>query len=286
METNNYLELSDKDIEKIFVNRIIQSENFNSYSELFIYNNEVYKIYLKNPELSKQNIDTIIKLFEYKNEVSQIKEIVLPRKLLVYNNQIVGYKMPLIKGTLLIDVLQYEKLDKTTIKSYFIQLLRIINQTRSFSFQFSFNDLHEKNIIIDKDGNLNIIDSDGFVINNNMYREQNTIVYGKYLNNSITTKEPNSIDYICLLCMILNYLLKDVKDYNFNPLSLFESSKIHNITIKEIFRKVRFKSFILTEQDIENLFSLDLNFSKHKVSILDRFKCKNQLKKIERLRLK
>ena len=67
METNNYLELSDKDIEKIFVNRIIQSENFNSYSELFIYNNEVYKIYLKNPELSKQNIDTIIKLFEYKN---------------------------------------------------------------------------------------------------------------------------------------------------------------------------------------------------------------------------
>jgi len=286
METNNYLELSDKDIEKIFVDRIIQSENFNSYSELFIYNNEVYKIYLKNPELSKQNIDTIIKLFEYKNEVSQIKEIVLPRKLLVYNNQIVGYKMPLIKGTLLIDVLQYEKLDKTTIKSYFIQLLRIINQTRSFSFQFSFNDLHEKNIIIDKDGNLNIIDSDGFVINNNMYREQNTIVYGKYLNNSITTKEPNSIDYICLLCMILNYLLKDVKDYNFNPLSLFESSKIHNITIKEIFRKVRFKSFILTEQDIENLFSLDLNFSKHKVSILDRFKCKNQLKKIERLRLK
>lgn len=115
METNNYLELSDKDIKKIFVNRIIQSENFNSYSELFIYNNEVYKIYLKNPELSKQNIDTIIKLFEYKNEVSQIKEIVLPRKLLVYNNQIVGYKMPLIKGTLLIDVLQYEKLDKTTI---------------------------------------------------------------------------------------------------------------------------------------------------------------------------
>lgn len=286
METNNYLELSDKDIEKIFVDRIIQSENFNSYSELFIYNNEVYKIYLKNPELSKQNIDTIIKLFEYKNEVSQIKEIVLPRKLLVYNNQIVGYKMPLIKGTLLIDVLQYEKLDKTTIKSYFIQLLRIINQTRSFSFQFSFNDLHEKNIIIDKDGNLNIIDSDGFVINNNMYREQNTIVYGKYLNNSITTKEPNSIDYICLLCMILNYLLKDVKDYNFNPLSLFESSKIHNITIKEIFRKVRFKSFILTEQDIENLFSLDLNFSKHKVKILARFKCKNQLKKIERLRLK
>lgn len=286
METNNYLELSDKDIEKIFANRIIQSENFNSYSELFIYNNEVYKIYLKNPELSKQNIDTIIKLFEYKNEVSQIKEIVLPRKLLVYNNQIVGYKMPLIKGTLLLMALQYEKINKTTIKSYFIQLLRIINQTRSFSFQFSFNDLHEKNIIIDKDGNLNIIDSDGFVINNKMYREQNIIVYGKYLNNSITTKEPNSIDYICLLCMILNYLLKDIKDYNFNPLTFFESSKIHNITIKEIFRRVRFKNFILTEQDIENLFSLDLNFSKHKVSILAKFKCKNQLKKIERLRRK
>lgn len=139
---------------------------------------------------------------------------------------------------------------------------------------------------IEKDGNLNIIDSDSFVINNKMYREQNIIVYGKYLNNSITTKEPNSIDYICLLCMILNYLLKDVKDYNFNPLSFFESSKIHNITIKEIFRKVRFKSFILTEQDIENLFSLDLNFSKHKVSILARFKCKNQLKKIERLHRK
>lgn len=75
METNNYLELSDKDIEKIFANRIIQSENFNSYSELFIYNNEVYKIYLKNPELSKQTLTQLSSCLNIKMKYLKLKKL-------------------------------------------------------------------------------------------------------------------------------------------------------------------------------------------------------------------
>ena len=259
-----YTLLLDRDIEKIFTHRIEQTGNFNSYSELFIYENEVYKIYMNNQELSSQNIETLKYIFKYEKELSSIKEIVLPTSFLVYNNNMVGFKMPYIKGILLLDLLQDNNIGTETKKMYFLEILKAINKTKDLSFPFSFSDLHEKNIIIDTNGNIKIIDCDGFIINNNTFKCENELVYGKYLNNVVTTKDINSIDYICLLCMIFNYL------YN-----------IDNQTLNNLIKKTKKSNFVLTANDIEELFKLDLSRLKPKASILTRIKSKITIKRFK-----
>ena len=281
MGKNKYKTISNDDINKIFKHKIIQTDNFNSYSELFIYGNDVYKIYVSNPELSEQNLEMLNLLFEFKNELSQIKEIVLPNNILVYNNHLVGFTMPFIEGTLLIDLLQ--NINHETAKSIFIRLLNIINQTRLLSFPFSFNDLHEKNIIVDSSGNLHVIDCDGFVINNKVFKENDAIAYGKYLNNNVTTKNINSIDYICLLCIILKYLLKDIKVYNLNPIEFLEDMQIQNTTLNTLIERTKKDNFILEANDIDNLFNLDFSKLNSKPLVLKRVKNKIDIYKFKRL---
>lgn len=276
-----YTLLLDRDIEKIFTHRIEQTGNFNSYSELFIYENEVYKIYMDNQELSSQNIETLKYIFKYEKELSSIKEIVLPTSFLVYNNNMVGFKMPYIKGILLLDLLQDNNIGTETKKMYFLEILKAINKTKDLSFPFSFSDLHEKNIIIDTNGNIKIIDCDGFIINNNTFKCENELVYGKYLNNVVTTKDINSIDYICLLCMIFNYLLKNIKDYNCNPIDYLENYNIDNQTLNNLIKKTKKSNFVLTANDIEELFKLDLSRLKPKASILTRIKSKITIKRFK-----
>ena len=189
--------------------------------------------------------------------------------------------MPFIEGTLLIDLLQ--NINHETAKSIFIRLINIINQTRLLSFPFSFNDLHEKNIIVDSSGNLHVIDCDGFVINNKVFKENDAIAYGKYLNNNVTTKNINSIDYICLLCMILKYLLKDKKVYNLNPIEFLEDMQVQNTTLNTLIERTKKDNFILEANDIDNLFNLDFSKLNSKPSVLKRVKNKIDIYKFKRL---
>ena len=162
MDQNKFKIMSNEDIKKIFNRKIVQTNNYNSYSELFVYGNEVYKIYMSKPELSQQNLNMLNLLFKFKNELSPIKEIVLPNNILKYNDYLVGFTMPYIEGTLLMDFLQNANVE--TAKNIFMKILYTINQVKQLNFSFSFNDLHEKNIIIDNNEELHLIDCDGFVI--------------------------------------------------------------------------------------------------------------------------
>lgn len=281
MDQNKFKIMSNEDIKKIFNRKIVQTNNYNSYSELFVYGNEVYKIYMSKPELSQQNLNMLNLLFKFKNELSPIKEIVLPNNILKYNDYLVGFTMPYIEGTLLMDFLQNANVE--TAKNIFMKILYIINQVKQLNFSFSFNDLHEKNIIIDNNEELHLIDCDGFVINNNSFKENDTIIYGKYLNNNVTTKNINSIDHICLLCMIMNYLLANIKDYSINPISFFENINTHNYVIKNIIERTKKDNFILTIYDIENLFRLDFTKLESKPSVLKRIRNKIDIYKFKKL---
>lgn len=281
MDQNKFKIMSNEDIKKIFNRKIVQTNNYNSYSELFVYGNEVYKIYMSKPELSQQNLNMLNLLFKFKNELSPIKEIVLLNNILKYNDYLVGFTMPYIEGTLLMDFLQNANVE--TAKNIFMKILYIINQVKQLNFSFSFNDLHEKNIIIDNNEELHLIDCDGFVINNNSFKENDTIIYGKYLNNNVTTKNINSIDYICLLCMIMNYLLANIKDYSINPISFFENINTHNYVIKNIIERTKKDNFILTIYDIENLFRLDFTKLESKPSVLKRIRNKIDIYKFKKL---
>ena len=103
MENNIYI--TDNDLKDLFKNRIIQFDNYNSYSELFIHNNEIIKIYNEKNNYSEFNINVVKNILNKKSFLKEIKGLVLPNNLLIYNNQIVGFSMPYINGITLQEII-------------------------------------------------------------------------------------------------------------------------------------------------------------------------------------
>lgn len=140
---------------------IHQEDNNNSYSYLFIHNNEVLKIYIDKFEVVKDNIK-VLKQISKTKELKNIKELVLPNYLVSYKNQVVGYSMPYIKGQTLDEIIKNDIYDVNTIKNIFKKILETIEKINNPKLNISIGDLHEKNIIIDDKLNLHFIDIDSY----------------------------------------------------------------------------------------------------------------------------
>ena len=268
--------IKDNDLEELFKNRIIQEDNFNSYSELFIHNNEVIKIYNDIDSYSKHNISVINNILNKKDYLKKIDGLVLPNNLLIYNNNIVGFSMPYIKGITLDNIINNNLYDEDTIKEIFINILDIINSFKQIPFDFYIGDLHEKNIIIDEDKKVNIIDCDSFIIDNNKLCIDNNYILGKYANTHYSNNELKEIDikadYYSLLCMILNYTFKDIIEDKLDPVNWIKEDN----QFKEIY-PIKDRT-ILSKDDIDNIFDFkkDLNYKEKDNKLL--------LKEINRIR--
>ena len=276
--------INDNDLKDLFKNRIIQYDNYNSYSELFIHNNEIIKIYNNIDSFSKHNINVIKNILNKKNYLKKINGLVLPNNLLIYNNHIVGFSMPYIKGTTLNDIINNNLYDEDTIKEIFIKLLNIINKFKELPFDFYLGDLHEKNIIIDDNNNVNIIDCDSFIIDNNKLCIDDKFILGKYPNSHFNNSELKDInisaDYYSLLCIILNYELKDIIEDKLDPVTfLKEDQQFKNIY--PIIDKVNNKDFILSKEDINNIFNFKNNLDYKKK---DNLLLLNKIKRIRNIK--
>ena len=60
----NKMKISDKDLKELFSNKIIQYDNSNRNSEVFIYNNQVLKIYTETDKRYKYNLKVLKELFK------------------------------------------------------------------------------------------------------------------------------------------------------------------------------------------------------------------------------
>ena len=241
------------------MHKIIQTDNFNSNSDLYINGNEVYKIYNKNNAKTEYNLRVINDIFKHYKSLSNIKELVLPKKLLTKNGKVVGFTMDYIKGYTLYEIINNNLLSKNEIKEIFIKILNVINKFRNLPFDFYLGDLHEKNVIIDENKNIHIIDPDGFVINNKKFIDNKHISMGKYLNKQFDYYELSSVklngDYICLLHMIIFYLFRDYNIFNDNLIKyisyLTDESHL-NALIKD---STNNRIFTICQNDIEYLFN-------------------------------
>lgn len=245
--------LNDIIINSLCVNMIKQDCNSNSYSELFICDDEVYKIYTKDFDLVEQNINILDNIFAKYNGLSNIKELVLPNKYLLYNGHIVGFTMPYIKGKTFFDIMNEKKYDKEYIKNIFIKLIKLLDKFKRLLFDFAIGDLHERNIIIDKDNNINIIDCDSFILDNNTVKSDDGNYYRKYNIDSIKYG-----DYYAVFCMICMYLFKR-EYYSYETVSQFikDNRGFINKDIYNILNKIIDNNFVMTEEDINKLFSYD-----------------------------
>ena len=274
------MNLKDDNLDDVFKNMIIQTNNYNSNSDLFIYNDKVLKVYNDEELIKKYNLDIISRIFKYYKYLKEINELVLPTDLLYYNKFIVGFSMPYIKGNSLDEVIENKKLTDNEIYIIFLGLLDLIKKTEKLPFSFAIGDMHEKNVIIsDKYLFPNIIDCDSFIINNKKLKIDKEYIIGKYINSHYKQKDikkiDSSADYFCLLCMILNYLYKDVIELPNDPVKcLREDEQFENLY--DIFDRCNdLKTFKLTENDIDRLFNYSyiLNyFEKDKYGLQDAIK--------------
>jgi hypothetical protein len=259
----NSFYINDDDLNSLFKNKIIQQDNYNSCSTLFIYDDKVLKVYDEDNEFTKFNLNVIKNIINKKSYLSNIEELVLPKELLIYNDKIVGYTMPYIKGITLDEAIKNNLFNDDEMKNIFIKLLNTINKFDKLPFKFSIGDMHEKNIIIDKNHNINIIDSDSFIIDNNKLLVDDNYLVGKYVNhfydNDQLEKIGSTTDYYSLLCIILNYVYKDIIEDKMNPITWAKEEK-QFAGIHPILNKVD-EEFILTENDINDIFDFKKNLN-------------------------
>ena len=238
--------------------KIQQENNFNSYSSLFIVDNEVIKIYTDQYDKVKFNIITIKSLFEKEKYLRKIKELVLPNKLIKHKNNIVGFSMPYIKGLTLEKIINNNSCSEKEIKEIFIKILKVIIELSKLPFDFCLADLHEKNVIVDSNKNIHLIDCDGFVIDDNQMVIDGSILMGKYLEQKNKDEDLNGVnvsgDYFCLLCIVINYIFKN-KIHTIDDLKDFSEYLDDKYLNKIITRASDIKNFKLTQSDIEMLFS-------------------------------
>lgn len=237
-------------------NRIIQVGNYNANAELFIYNKTVIKIYNGDDNHNTFNINVIKNIFSKLSVLSSISELVLPKNLIVYNDNIVGFSMPYINGITLEKTVNKNLYSDQEIKKIFLRLLNIINRCHNLPFHFYIGDMHEKNIMIDKNNKIYIIDPDSFIINDNKLSIDGKYLIGKYTNhfynNSEIEKIQSSADHFSLLCMILNYAFKNIIEDTSEPVTWLKS----DLQFKEIYpilNRVN-ENFILSEEDINKIF--------------------------------
>ena len=252
--------INDNELTEIFQNRINQLNNENRNSEIFIYNDQILKIYMNTDEMYKYNIDVIKELVNHYDSLKSIKELILPNSIILYNDRVVGYRMSYVKGITLEDAISNNLLTEEEMKIIFKKILKIIDKLKELSLDIFIGDLHEKNVIIDDKLNISIIDSDSFVINNHKLIVEGTPQIGKYPNNNYNDNALKiiniSADYMSLLSMILNYMFKNAIMEKEKPLVYIKEHREFN-SLKYLIKRVdKLNNFYLTEEDIDTLFVL------------------------------
>ena len=254
----------EKDLPVLFQNKITQLYNDNSNSDLFIYEDKVLKIYKDD---CKKNIEIIESVLNHYNELANIKSLVLPDELIIYNNHIVGFSMPYIKGNTLDEIIINNTFNEQQMCMIFRKILEVISSFKKLSFSFSIGDLHEKNIIIDNNLNVYIIDCDSFIINNNKMTDNNDYLVGKYPNHCFdnnTLSNDVLFDYHTLLCIIFNYIFQDIIINKDNPIEIIKNDSQFKDLKYLCVRAQNIESFELTTEDINDIFEFKKRLIYHK----------------------
>lgn len=212
-----------KKISSIKLENIWNSEVFwldpSAYTVLFkTGNRKLTKLYryerLNNWYVIQEDIKTLFAVSKQSEMFG--REFILPTNILQVDSLIVGYEMPLIDGIRLSDAMRC--CDSQTAIRWFINIFEDIQFLNSLDEAMAFGDLHEDNILINKNGDLHYCDIDGFRVLNGKgkYGRYFTMMSylcselpGKYMidKKSGTYLTDKNSDIACLVVMIVNYIM-------------------------------------------------------------------------------
>ena len=144
-----------------FEKEISQENNPNANARLWIQpNNTVLKVYSVWNNQTKSNNDMLQEICRVK-QLFSMREIAMPLQILFENNVIIGFTMPYYTGIHLDDYLSNPLIPSESKLHCLIKLAEIINAMPKDVF---IGDLHGKNILVESNDNIHIIDIDGFSI--------------------------------------------------------------------------------------------------------------------------
>jgi len=199
---------------------ISQTDNLNAYTRLFLLSkqNQVAKVCYKDYDLWIKNLHNLLLIC---NQITtrELPELVLPTSLIEYEGKIVGYLMPYIEGETLDKILLEHTIPTKKVLELFDKVAAIICRLPN---NIHIGDLHSKNIVVSNDGNVFLIDVDGFSVDNGCTLTcplnyscsyYDNIPKNKYFNQDQTVKISQNTDIFCLLELFFVWLLN-----GFNPL--------------------------------------------------------------------
>ena len=225
-----------KKISRIRLENIWNSEAFlmdpSAYSMLFkTGKGKLTKRYrYENPDdlhMIQEDIKTLLAVSRQSEMFG--KEFILPKYILQADSLIVGYEMPLIDGIRLSDAIR--SCDSRTAIRWFVQIFNGIRFLSSLDEAMAFGDLHEDNILINKNGELYYCDIDGFRVLNGGGKYGRYFTMMLYLYHEFPKKyrvdkksgayltDKNS-DIACLVVMIMNYIMSGSDCYAGIPVNI------------------------------------------------------------------
>lgn len=187
-----------------------QDDNWNAYTRLFRrLDDMVVKLYIKNPEQSQKNIETVRTIYSSKI-LHDISNLVMPLALVEFDNKVVGYTMRYVEGECLSDALQDSGISHKQKLNWFSQMAQVICNMPT---DVHIADLHGKNVIIHPNGMAYLIDIDGFEVDKlelnygSSCTDIDEVVPSKYYNSNNVIKLDYNNDVWCWFRLLFQYLL-------------------------------------------------------------------------------
>lgn len=192
-----------------FAKEISQEENQNATARLWIQSNgTVYKQYVIYSDLTKKNIDNLLRISSFKF-LARIPELSLPLEIYATGSRVDGY---LMKYHDMLPLGHYMREKRhPVVLSAFERLGRVINRLPMCIY---VGDLHAGNILVGND-TIQLIDIDGFSLRSghrlscplDNFSEHELFYFKKYQNSSGGLKLSKDSDICCLLALFLGYVM-------------------------------------------------------------------------------
>lgn len=205
-----------------FENEISQADNLNATAHLFIQNNGLlYKKYFDFNDLTKKNIDNILVISENR-QLKEISELAFPVSIVASEGQTVGYIMPYYEGMTMKDYLEDNTAAPESKLSCFKQLANVILKLPD---NIIIGDFHLKNVIVDNQGLIHLIDLDGFSVKEShiltcplvhMVKRDERLQRSKYFSGNEVAVSRET-DILCFYEAFLYFLIGNIYFSMYSP---------------------------------------------------------------------
>ena len=207
---------------------------------------------------------TINTLIDSKDKIA-MSELIMPEKLVCFDDEVVGYSMPFVVGSNLEVLLRDESINVKEKISYLKQIGNILNQMsearKRLDGDFYLNDLHESNFLVKQDGKVVVVDLDSsYILGNYPFRSKYLSSFSPIVSFPQKYKRNESCEHFGKFIPDLN---TDLYCYNMIVLNLLYSDDMISYNLSEFYEFLEYlNSTGLNKELIDafaKLYTLDDN---------------------------